>query len=179
MPTGFQRSKQRGSSVPNFPMKTKQNSFVRASAVQITFISLLAVLLTLGAAPQLQQKPTGASIALETAKSLMPPVGLKPVEQEAWLAIARRRQDASAGVGSPRWVTTGSMGTARAFHTATLLQSGKVLVAGGISMVRSAARSCMIQPVGHGPRPAAWAPAGQSHGDVTALRQSAGGGWIQ
>ena len=37
--------------VPNFPMKTKQNSFARASAVQITFISLLAMLLTLGAAP--------------------------------------------------------------------------------------------------------------------------------
>jgi Galactose oxidase, central domain len=112
-------------------MKTKQNSFVRASAVQITFMSLLAVSLTLGAAPQLQQKPSGASIALETAKSLTPPTGLKPVEQEAWLAIARRRQDASAGVGSPRWVTTGSMGTARAFHTATLLESGEVLVAGG------------------------------------------------
>jgi hypothetical protein len=29
------------------------------------------------------------------------------------------------------WATTGALGIARAFHTATLLRSGKVLVAGG------------------------------------------------
>ena len=65
-PKGFRRSKQRGSSAPDFPMKTKQNSFVRASAVQIAFISLLAVLLTLGAAParnQLERKPPDSNQA--------------------------------------------------------------------------------------------------------------------
>jgi hypothetical protein len=136
-------------------MKTKQNSFVRASALQIAFlvtlISLSAVLLTLGAAPatnQFERKPVGTNVTLEdphhraavsesfaaaketnTRKSAgvefsatrqriggreiagfsareagilqkespTPPAGLKPVEQEAWLAMARR-QRASGGM---------------------------------------------------------------------------------
>src|SRR6266576_6176136 len=137
-------------------MKNKQNSSRRASALQITFpvtfISLSAALLTLVAAParnQIEQKPAGAGIALQSAhrcatvsessaaakrmdarksprteisasrervggheiagfsarqaptaqdENLTPPAGLKPVEQEAWLAMARR-QGTSGGMG--------------------------------------------------------------------------------
>jgi hypothetical protein len=64
-------------------------------------------------------------------ENLVPPAGLKPVEQDAWLAMARR-EDASDGMGDRSWVNIGSMVTARERHTATLLQSGKVLVAGGV-----------------------------------------------
>src|SRR6266496_943730 len=130
-------------------MKKKQNSSLRASALQITFsvtlMSLSAVLLTLAAAPardQFEQKPAGAGMALQSAhrraavsessaapkqikarksacvefsasrqrvggreiagfsarqsrttqgENLTAPAGLKPVEQEAWLAMARRQ----------------------------------------------------------------------------------------
>ncbi len=130
-------------------MKKKQNNSLRASALQITFISLSAALLTLAAAParnQFEQKPTDdAGIAAQDAhrrtavsesaaetrtdarkssrvefsasrqrvggheiagfsartaqeKNLTPPAGLKPVEQEAWLAMARR-QGAAGNIG--------------------------------------------------------------------------------
>jgi Putative Ig domain/Galactose oxidase, central domain/Kelch motif len=132
-------------------MKKQQNNSARASALRIAFISISAVLLTLGAAParkQLEQKPAGAGVALQNAhrhaagsksaaaakrthalksarvefsasrqrvagreiagfsarqtrtaqeENLTPPAGLKPVEQEAWLAMARR-QEASDGM---------------------------------------------------------------------------------
>src|SRR5215831_5862807 len=137
-------------------MRNRQNSSLRASTLQITFrvafISFLAALLTLAAAPapnQLEQKQAGAGKALQTThrhaavsesstgegqinpqksavvefsaarqriggheiagfsarqalaaqqENLTPPAGLKPVEQEAWLAMARR-QGASGGMG--------------------------------------------------------------------------------
>jgi len=134
-------------------MKTKENSSVRASTLQITFpvtlILLSATLLALASASakdQFEQKPVGAGMALRNAQhratesessapkpinaqkpaqvefspslqrvggyqiagfsarqartaqaeNLTPPAGLKPVEQEAWLAMARR-QEASSG----------------------------------------------------------------------------------
>src|SRR5438132_10884941 len=134
------------------PMKNRQNNSLRASALQITFISLSAVLLTLTAAParnQFEQKQAGAGMALQTAhrraavsessaaakrmdarksprteisasrervggheiagfrarqaptaqdENLTPPAGLKPVEEEAWLAMARR-QEAAGNIG--------------------------------------------------------------------------------
>ena len=123
-------------------MKKKHNNLIRASAVQVTFISVSAVLLTLGAAParnQFEREPAGTSVTLQdqhhraslSEEDLIPPAGLKPVEQEAWLAMARRQRE-SEGMGDPSWVNSASMGTVRQYHTATLLQSGKVLVAGGV-----------------------------------------------
>src|SRR5262249_55713749 len=126
-------------------MKNKQNSSTSwlKITILITLISLSALSLTLAAAParnQFEQKPTGASIAAQSAhhgatvseSSAAPkqinaleltgagfsssrervggheiagfsarqgqeenrtaPAGLKPVEQEAWLAMARRHQ---------------------------------------------------------------------------------------
>src|SRR5438270_270526 len=117
------------------PMKNNQKSSPRVSALQITFISLLAVFLTLSGAPaqkRLEKKPTGANIALQSAQEedLTSPVGLKPVEQGAWLAMAQRQRK-TAIMDDPSWTATGSMNTGRGDHTATLLPSGKVLVAGG------------------------------------------------
>jgi len=40
--------------------------------------------------------------------------------------------NSGATKGSGTWTKTGSLNTARDFHSSTLLQSGEVLVAGGI-----------------------------------------------
>ena len=61
---------------------------------------------------------------------------------------------------SGTWTATGSLGTARDHHTATLLPNGKVLVAGGFngSSMFSRARNCTIRRAGPGRRPAASPP---------------------
>ena len=69
-------------SLNKLPIKKKQNNSVRASAVQITFISLSAVLLTLGAASarnQFERKPTGTSAPLRN-----PHQGEAVSESAAW-----------------------------------------------------------------------------------------------
>ena len=58
------------------------------------------------------------------------------LEQSKSGALPRLRLVVAEGLSypvliDPSWVTTGRLGTTRQFHTATLLPSGKVLVAGG------------------------------------------------
>jgi N-acetylneuraminic acid mutarotase len=139
-------------SLAKSPMKKKQNASLSASALKITFISVSAILLTLGASParnQFENNPAGMGVTLKGAdrhaavsefsaasrfinarklehaefsvshqrvdgreitgfsarqtqatqeENLTPPAGLKPVEQEAWLEMARR-QPASGSMG--------------------------------------------------------------------------------
>ena len=76
------------------------------------------------------------------------------------------------------WVPTGSMGTARQYHTATLLPNGKVLVAGD-TIDRGPLSSAEL----YDPATGSWSGTGsmgtarqQSHGDAAAQWQGAGGG---
>ena len=82
---------------------------------------------------------------------------------------------------SGSWSDTGSLGTARVYHTATLLPSGKVLVAGGVDGSGVLSSAELYDPASgsldcdrqHGHRTLL------SHGDAAALRQGAGGGGIR
>ena len=80
-----------------------------------------------------------------------------------------------------RWSTTGSLGTARFRHTATLLPSGKVLVAGGPDDATDLSSAELYDPA-----TGSWSSTGSlgtarciSHGDAAAQWQGAGGGGIQ
>jgi hypothetical protein len=59
--------------------------------------------------------------------------------------------NSGATKGSGTWTKTGSLNTARDFHSATLLQSGEVLVAGALVQVTvSPAPSCTIPHTANG-----------------------------
>jgi hypothetical protein len=136
-------------------MKNRRNNSTGASIALIFASAILLVVASVqsvhaaGSESSAAPKPTEARVTHEP--NLTAPAGLKPVEQEAWLAMARRQEASDGnelasvypkrydqpfvveGEGvSGSWVTTGSLATARDLHTATLLPSGQVLVAGGV-----------------------------------------------
>ena len=115
-------------------MKKRHNNSTRASTLQITIsialISVSAVLLTLAASPagnRVNRQRSDTDLSLSRV-----PADLKPVERQAWLAMAQR-ESIDAPTAANSWTNTGSLSTARTSHTATLLPNGKVLVAGGLN----------------------------------------------
>jgi len=117
-------------------MKKKSNSYLVASVLQLTFISLAALLLALnGEAAQNQPDSSWtATGSLATARELhtatLLPSGKVLVAGGFGDDIMGSAELYDPAVG--RWSATGSLGTARYSHTATLLTSGKVLVTAGI-----------------------------------------------
>ena len=89
-----------------------------------------------------------------------------------WMAVGVFVACATGGLAGPvadaaaqgRWAVTGSLTTARGLHTATLLPSGQVLVAGGRTAANpSPAPSCTTPRPAGGPPPGPSPPAASSH----------------
>ena len=127
-------------------MTKKHNNSMRGSAVQITFITLLAVFLTLDAAPTRNDPATGGWTTtgcmgtgrVSHTATLLPSgdVLVTGGYTGAYLSSAELYDPATRS-----WSNTGSLGTAREWHTATLLPNGKVLVAGGFNGTNGTALS--------------------------------------
>jgi Galactose oxidase, central domain len=62
----------------------------------------------------------------------------------ALLTFAAEGQLQQSPTGDPSWTPTGGLGTARAYHTATLLPDGQVLVAGGIGSTGTSTTSAEL-----------------------------------
>ena len=136
-------------------MKKRQNTSQDAAALRSTMSAVLISISIILLASSFKAAPAADELG-------------------AWLSPhpAKAREAGS-------WTFTGGLNIAREGHTATLLPTGKVLVAGGDnnSVILSSAE--LYDPAtGPGrhrqPRP----PHARSHGDAAAHRQGAGGGRI-
>ena len=101
----------------------------------------------------------------------------------ALLTFGAEAQIQPRPTGDPSWIPTGNLGTARAFHTATLLPTGKVLVAGGVGSSFTVLSSAELYDPATGTLDGDRQPGhrtSRSHGDAAAHRQGAGGGrrWV-
>ena len=120
-------------------MKKKANSYLHLSASQISFLSLSALVLTVIRAgaqnqPDASWTPTGsmATDRYDHTATLLPS-GKVLVAGGISLHVAGNilRSAELYDPATGTWTATGDMTIERADHTATLLPSGKVLVAGG------------------------------------------------